>query len=130
MIRRITIFLALALSVSFRISKATGDIPEGDIMLLQNYPDPFTLVTMIEFRMPCKSHVRIFVIDGKGRKVSKIVDGNITAGKHHVFFKPSDSLSSGSYKCRMEVLCKYGEVVWSDEIDMKYMETGNAGLRR
>jgi hypothetical protein len=72
-----------------------GSPPVGFI-LLQNYPNPFNPSTVISFQLPVNSHVTLKVFDVNGREVATLIEGEMTAGKHHVPFAPRD-LAGGLY---------------------------------
>ena len=69
--------------------------------LEQNYPNPFNPTTTIKFTLPKNSNVKLAVYDILGRLVTKLVDGNLTAGYHTVQFNASN-LASGVYFYRIE----------------------------
>ena len=68
---------------------AVGDRPEGipgDYYLARAYPNPFNPSTTIEFGLPQESHVSLSVFDITGRLVTKLVDGQLSAGIHNIEF--------------------------------------------
>ena len=70
-------------------------------VLSQNYPNPFTSITNIEFDLPTAAHTRIAVYDMLGRRVSTLVDEVRAAGANQVAFDASN-LASGTYFYRLE----------------------------
>ena len=62
----------------------------------QNYPNPFNSVTTIPFSIPVAGRVKIEIYSILGRRVSKIMDENMTPGDYNIVFKP-DYLASGLY---------------------------------
>lgn len=70
--------------------------------LHQNFPNPFNPTTKIRFELIGDSHVELTVFDLMGREVSRLVDGERTAGIHDVLFDAT-YLSSGIYFYRIEV---------------------------
>jgi hypothetical protein len=70
--------------------------------LSQNYPNPFNPVTMIAYRVPENSNVRIEVFDQLGRSVDVILNESRTAGEHELMYDASH-LTSGVYIYRMEL---------------------------
>jgi len=74
--------------------------------LLRNYPNPFNPTTLIEFSLAVSQFVSLKIYDLKGRKVSTLVNENMSAGSHAVFFDAGD-LTSGIYLYQLTA----GEVV-------------------
>jgi len=72
-----------------------GPAPE-DFVLDQNYPNPYSAVTLISFAVPSSAHVVLQVYSMTGMLVKTLVDDNVSAGKYNVTFDASD-LSTGSY---------------------------------
>ncbi|NNE70830.1 MAG: DUF11 domain-containing protein [Rhodothermales bacterium] len=77
-----------------------AEVPDA-YELKQNYPNPFNPLTRISFGIPEDGPVRLEVYDALGRRVGKLVDGFMTAGRHEIPFDAS-RLSSGIYLYRME----------------------------
>jgi hypothetical protein len=75
------------------------DLPKA-FALLQNYPNPFNPSTVISFRLPVASTVRIVVYDILGREVSVIVNERRIAGSYAERFDAS-ALASGVYLYRL-----------------------------
>ena len=73
-----------------------------DYQLGQNYPNPFNPSTVIPYTLSETGFVTIEVYDMLGRKVSRLVNENKSAGNHHVNFDASN-LSSGLYLYRISV---------------------------
>lgn len=69
--------------------------------LREPYPNPVRTGSSIEFTVPVPEHVRLSVLDVRGRVVACLVDASMDAGTHRVQLEPS-SLSPGIYFCRME----------------------------
>ena len=69
--------------------------------LSQNYPNPFNPSTTIKFGLPKAGNVSLVVYDILGRKVTELVNGDLTAGYHTINFNASD-LSSGVYFYRLQ----------------------------
>ena len=69
-------------------------------LLYQNYPNPFNPSTMISFDIPVASHASLFIYDELGRKVTTLLDDNVSAGHHSIEFTPNH-LPSGVYFCRL-----------------------------
>jgi hypothetical protein len=73
----------------------------SETALLGNYPNPFNPSTLIRYRLSVSGKVRLAVYDLLGRQVAVLIDGNITAGTHHVTFDAA-TLASGMYVYRLE----------------------------
>jgi endonuclease/exonuclease/phosphatase family metal-dependent hydrolase len=67
----------------------------------QNYPNPFNPSTNIAFQLPENSRVILEVYDVIGRRVATLVDDNLNAGYHEVYFDAMN-LASGVYIYRMQ----------------------------
>ena len=69
-------------------------------------PNPFRSVTNISFAIPRNSHVKLAIYDITGRMVTKLVDGNLTAGKYTMRWdgrsRTGAKISSGVYFVRLE----------------------------
>ncbi|MEO8665256.1 MAG: nidogen-like domain-containing protein [Ignavibacteria bacterium] len=70
--------------------------------LLQNYPNPFNPATKIDYSIPYDGKVSLTIFDAMGREITKLVNGDQTAGYYSVNFNAS-SLASGIYYYRIEV---------------------------
>jgi len=73
-----------------------------EFALEQNYPNPFNPSTSIQFSLPVDADVTIGVYNLVGEKVTNVVSGGFSAGKHSVNFNAS-SLTSGVYFYRIDV---------------------------
>lgn len=71
-----------------------------DFELLQNYPNPFTNVTTINFYLKFAGNVRIQIINTLGELVGELVNGIMTSGNHQITFAPKN-LASGTYLCAL-----------------------------
>lgn len=73
--------------------------------LMQNTPNPFNPETMISFDLPKSSNVKLEVFNMLGQRVTTLVDGELTAGRHTVSFygesSDGDELPSGVYLYRL-----------------------------
>jgi hypothetical protein len=79
------------------------DLPvaaSAEFRLLQNAPNPFNPATSIRFNLPSAMDVRLEVYDLRGRLVSTLVDGTLSAGPHEVTFR-GEELASGVYMYRL-----------------------------
>lgn len=76
-----------------------ANIPE-EVYLNQNYPNPFNPSTSIPFGLDVDSKVKLEVFDILGRKVSTLVNENMTAGTYNINFQ-AQNLASGVYFYRL-----------------------------
>ena len=65
------------------------------------YPNPFNSTITITYSLPIPATVTLGLYDLAGRKVSRLVDGNMQAGFHNVNLN-ADELPSGLYLVRLE----------------------------
>ncbi len=63
---------------------------------LENYPNPFTTTTMINFRLDETSSVELDIYNVGGRRVGKILSAKLESGDHTIPFQ-SGNLTSGNY---------------------------------
>jgi hypothetical protein len=82
------------------IKQISGNIPKL-FKLYLNYPNPFNPSTRLRFDIPKEALTRLTVYDITGRKVSELVDKQLTAGAYEVLFDASN-LSSGAYFYKIE----------------------------
>ena len=74
------------------------------IVLYPNYPNPFSSLTIIEFSIPERSHVKLEVYNILGQLVHTLVDGTMDGGKHSLEWditKEKRNLASGVYTLRL-----------------------------
>jgi photosystem II stability/assembly factor-like uncharacterized protein len=83
----------------FPVPYDTTDALPLSYMLYQNYPNPFNPVTKIRFDIPQSDHISISIFDVTGREITKLVNGNFTAGKYEYIWD-GKNYSSGIYFCR------------------------------
>jgi hypothetical protein len=96
--------------IGWAVGPTTGveDTPAGlprSLSLSQNYPNPFNPQTNLSFALPQSSHVTLDVYDLLGRRVIRLVDGEMKAGDYVVTWDGKDSeggeVSSGIYFYRL-----------------------------
>jgi hypothetical protein len=77
----------------------------NEIELRQNYPNPFNPATVIHYRMPINSFVRLAIYSVSGQLVRELVSGEMPAGQHSVVWDGTDDrgvrVASGVYLYRM-----------------------------
>lgn len=64
--------------------------------LYQNYPNPFNPSTVIRYDVPEAGFVTLKIYDALGKEIMSLINGEITAGSHEIFFDGSN-LTSGIY---------------------------------
>ena len=72
-----------------------AEVPKNYI-LYQNFPNPFNPTTIIKYATPKNEKVTIDIYDLLGRKVTELVNGEVTAGYHEIEFN-AGNLASGIY---------------------------------
>jgi len=72
----------------------------GDYALSQNHPNPFNARTVINYRLPVDSHVKLEVYNTLGQRVATLVDCKEQAGYRSVVWDASE-ISSGIYFYRL-----------------------------
>ena len=87
--------------------------------LCQNYPNPFNPSTRITFSLPTPESVSIKIYNSIGQEVETLVDGNVPAGQHTLYWA-ANGLASGVYLCRMAVGRGGQKARFSETIKMLY----------
>lgn len=77
------------------INQINSEVP-GKFSLLQNYPNPFNPSTKIRFSVPKEGPVNISLFDVTGKKLTEIVNKNLSAGNYETDFY-AGNYSSGLY---------------------------------
>jgi photosystem II stability/assembly factor-like uncharacterized protein len=84
----------------------TGTEVPIEYKLYQNYPNPFNPVTTIKFDIPSRigktAYVKIDVYDLLGKKISSLVNENLSSGSYSVNFDAS-GFATGAYIYRLSV---------------------------
>ena len=82
------------------VDDAPNSLPSV-FLLDQNFPNPFNPTTEISFGLPASGQVTLEVFDVMGRKVTTLVNGDMTAGIHKVIWDGNSSsgekVTSGMY---------------------------------
>jgi len=73
----------------------------GEVILNQNFPNPFNPTTKISFALPRTEFVSLKVYDVLGREVETLLSDKITPGKYDIKFDGS-GLNSGFYFYKIE----------------------------
>ncbi len=71
--------------------KSTGSVipVAGSMYLGQNVPNPFDQQTRIDFTLQTDAHVVLEISDSNGRKLERLIDGNLGAGSHSTLWDGS-----------------------------------------
>ncbi len=77
------------------IQPLSGNIP-SDYRLYQNFPNPFNPLTQIEFDIAKNGFVNLIIFDAAGKEITKLVNGDLTAGRYSVDWN-AGSYPSGAY---------------------------------
>ncbi len=72
----------------------------AELVLDQNFPNPFNPSTIIQFELPTSGHTSLKVYDVTGTQVTVLIDQEMSAGRHEMVFDVA-GLPSGSYFCRL-----------------------------
>jgi FlgD Ig-like domain len=74
---------------------------------LENYPNPFSNLTNIEFELSFKTHVSLEIYSFNGQKVKQLIMEELSAGKHLISWNARNEenkpVQAGAYVCRMRV---------------------------
>lgn len=92
-----TIFDSFAIR---RVGARTG-VPGISGYLYQNYPNPFSQLRSIRYRLPVKTRVSLKIHDIAGRLVETLVEGEKEPGNYSVSFD-GKGLPAGTYFARFE----------------------------
>jgi endoglucanase len=65
---------------------------QSQIKLLQNYPNPFSVSTVIEFYIPESSFVELNVYSMYGQKIACLVNDRLTGGNHKVLWNVGNEI--------------------------------------
>ena len=69
--------------------------------LHQNYPNPFNPETTIRFDLIQEEHVSLTIFNLLGQEIERLVDHEMTAGRHHIQWTAPFDLSTGMYWCEL-----------------------------
>jgi len=79
-----------------------------EVLLFQNYPNPFYPETTIRYDLPSKQHVKIDLYSIDGRHIANLENSEKESGRHHVDVDAS-GLATGVYLYRF-IADGYSEV--------------------
>jgi hypothetical protein len=77
------------------VLSSTMSVEGNTRILLQNVPNPFHRDTRITFNLPLESDAEVTVYDISGRRVRRLVDTRLSAGRHVVLWEGLDDSGSG-----------------------------------
>ena len=83
------------------ISEPSATEIATNFILSQNYPNPFNPSTTISFALPTSSKVVVDIYNSLGQKVTRLLENQMSAGKHQVKFEAGD-LPTGVYYYRIQ----------------------------
>lgn len=89
----------LTLEQVFDIKTPNGilsETQEVNIELSQNYPNPFSSISTIEFKLPYDSQIKLEIFDIFGNKLATIIDDYLSNGIYQTSIN-AESLNSGFY---------------------------------
>jgi hypothetical protein len=78
-----------------------------DFSLSQNYPNPYNVITTIQFTISKSANVKLAIYDILGREVSVPINRDYNPGYYQISFDAS-GLASGIYFYRMEIIDNAG----------------------
>jgi glucose/arabinose dehydrogenase len=82
-------------------TEEVGGDSESDVILEQNFPNPFNPTTSIQYTVPREGRVRLSVFNLLGQEVAVVFDGTQSEGIHTVEFNKAD-MPSGIYFYRIQ----------------------------
>ena len=78
-----------------------GGLLPRSLTLKPAYPNPFNPATTLIYGVPTPSEVKVEIFDIRGRRVSILKEGCVSAGFHQTSWTPDSDLASGVYLCRI-----------------------------
>jgi hypothetical protein len=78
-----------------------SEIP-SELLISQNYPDPFNPSTIIQFTVPTNGRAVLKVFNVLGQEVATLFDGEVSAGRYHQVQFNASNLASGVYFSKLE----------------------------
>ena len=97
-------FVSRGVDVGTQCSSVGVFVPEkniaDNIVMMQNYPNPFSSSTIISYSLPESAPVTLRIYNSLGEEISTLVNGEMDAGQHNVEFR-SENLQNGMYFYRL-----------------------------
>ncbi|MGH7454329.1 MAG: FlgD immunoglobulin-like domain containing protein, partial [bacterium] len=105
-------------------SQSTANLFPAGYQLEQNYPNPFSgngisgrSSTLIAFSLPAASQVTVNIYNETGQLVRTLVDGEMTAGRHRIYWngknQAGSSIASGIYLYQIVARGRNGEAAFT-----------------
>jgi flagellar hook assembly protein FlgD len=89
--------------------EVTGNLP-GKFEVYQNYPNPFNSSTLIRFKVPKTSFVRVGIFNTLGQEIRTIVEKELNPGDYRIGWNGRDrfgkKVSSGMYLYQVSAMGK------------------------
>ncbi|MBN2611555.1 MAG: lamin tail domain-containing protein [Bacteroidales bacterium] len=79
---------------------------DEDKILSQNYPNPFTDVTYIDYRLPFDANIRLAVFNIMGQQVAMLENGFRASGLYQAEWHTDSRFAEGIYYYRLEISAK------------------------
>ncbi len=115
-IDRETTSFSLFIGTDQGIEEALSSLTPQLISLKQNFPNPFSPTTTIEYTIPESQHVNLSIFDMMGRHIITLQDAEQTAGLHSVQWNGQDQqqrpVANGVYFYRLQT------AHWSQSLKM------------
>ncbi|MEO6695477.1 MAG: hypothetical protein ABIY50_06720 [Ignavibacteria bacterium] len=84
------------------------------------YPDAENNVSLVKFKVPEEVFVRIIVIDELQNVIETLVEGDVDAGVHCIYYKPAKSRGKRKLECRIEIYkTENSDLIYAKNIDVK-----------
>ena len=77
------------------------NIRPDQLVLHQNFPNPFNPSTTVRFSLPSNTHIRLGIYDLAGKQIAELINGNLPAGYHQLVWNTENQVS-GVYLIRLE----------------------------
>jgi uncharacterized protein (DUF1501 family) len=77
-----------------------GSPDDSGLILMDNYPNPVSSETVIQYSLPQSMNIELGIFDLRGTEVARVANGMQEMGLHTSYFK-ADNLPSGTYVYRL-----------------------------
>jgi hypothetical protein len=96
---------------------AAGDLPVAHPYLLAG-PNPFNPRTELRFGFPHAVDVKLDIYDIRGRRVIRLIDGMMAAGRHEITWTGTDGRGRGAASGVYFVHMRFGSDVLTQKITL------------